>query len=134
MDRERIIPIVAIVVLLVGSLSTIYVHGTVESSDDKITINGHSYTVNYIFSIVEQRTVVTNDGSFSGIALDDLLEKTGTKCISCHTYTITGKDGYSKTVTWKNLQNGILTKERKVVFSDLPKAFRVRDVVSIEVS
>jgi hypothetical protein len=54
-------------------------------------------------------------------------------CTSCHTYRIIGEDGYSQTVTWENMQNGLLTHEKKVVFSDLPKAFNVKNVVEIEV-
>jgi len=135
MGKERLIPLVAMVLLLVGSFSSLYVY-TVEgniSKADAISINGHSYTMDQIFSLTKQRTIVTDDGNFSGAALDDLIEKTGVSCGSCHTYTIIGSDGYSKTVKWENVQHGVLTEGKKVVFLNLPKAFRVRNVVSIEV-
>jgi len=75
----------------------------------------------------------TKDGNFSGIALDDLMVKTGVVHPEQHTYTIVGADGYQKTVTWENMKNGLLTSEGQTIFSDLPKAFRIKDVVSIEV-
>ncbi|HEC81004.1 MAG TPA: hypothetical protein ENI42_01060 [Thermoplasmatales archaeon] len=135
MGKDKLIPLVAMVLLLVGSFSSLYVY-TVEgdtSKVDVISINGRSYSMDQIFSLAKQRSLVTDDGVFSGVALDDLIEKVGVTCGSCHTYTIVGSDGYSKTVKWKNLKNGVLMEDRRVVFSDLPKAFRVRNVVSIEV-
>jgi hypothetical protein len=59
--------------------------------------------------------------------------KTGVSNPKHHTYTLKGSDGYEKTVTWENMQNGLLTEDRESVFSDLPKAFRVKDIVTIEV-
>ncbi|HID25211.1 MAG TPA: hypothetical protein EYP23_01925 [Thermoplasmata archaeon] len=132
MGREKLVPAVAVAFLLTGVLSSIYVYAT-EISADTFTINGEEYTIDQIFFIAEHRSLETDDGNFSGVALDDLMKKAGVACGSCHTYTIIGSDGYSKTVTWENLQHGVLTEEKRVVFSDLPKAFRVRDVVNIEV-
>jgi hypothetical protein len=60
--------------------------------------------------------------------------KTGIGNPEQHTYTLKGADGYEKTVTWENLKNGLLTKDRESIFSDLPKAFRVKDIVIIEVN
>ena len=59
--------------------------------------------------------------------------KTGVSHPDQHTYTLHGVDGYEKTVTWENMKNGLLTKNQESVFSDLPKAFRVKDIVTIEV-
>ena len=132
MGKEKLVPMVAIVLLLTGALSSIYVYAT-ESDTDTLIINGQEYTIDQIFFIAEHRSLETDDDNFSGVALDDLMKKAGVACGSCHTYTIIGSDGYSKTVTWENLQHGVLTEEKRVVFSDLPKAFRVRNVVNIEV-
>jgi hypothetical protein len=65
--------------------------------------------------------------------LDDLIIKMGVGSPKFKKYTFVGKDGYQKTVGWENLENGVLTYEKMVVFSDLPKAFRVKDVVNIKV-
>lgn len=130
MGKEKLIPIFAMIVILIGTGSSVYVYAT-QTDTDHITINGQQYTIDQIFFIAEPRTF--DSLNFSGVALDDLVIKAGVGCPECHEYTIVGDDGYQKTVTWENMQNGLLTKERRVVFSDLPKAFRVRDVVKIEV-
>jgi len=129
MGKEKIIPIIAIAILLIGTFSSIYVYAT-QVNTDTISINGESYTVDDIFSIAEPRSFESLN--FSGVALDDLILKTYNDCASCHEYTITGEDGYQKTVTWNDMKNGLLTKDGRAVFSDLPKAFRIRDVVKIE--
>ena len=54
--------------------------------------------------------------------------------IEKQSYTLRGSDGYEKTVTWKNMKNGLLTRDSESAFSDLPKAFRVKDVITIEVN
>ena len=61
------------------------------------------------------------------------MMKTGVSNPEQHMYTLKGSDGYEKTVIWENMKNGLLTKDRESIFSDLPKAFRVKDVVTIEV-
>ncbi|KYK20472.1 hypothetical protein AYK25_04735 [Thermoplasmatales archaeon SM1-50] len=68
-----------------------------------------------------------------GIALDDLMVKTGVSHPEQHIYILKGVDGYEKTVTWENMKNGLLTKGRESIFLDLPKAFNVKNIVEIEV-
>ncbi|MEE9441020.1 MAG: hypothetical protein V3V27_03710, partial [Candidatus Thermoplasmatota archaeon] len=75
----------------------------------------------------------SNSELFSGIALDDLMLKTGVSNPEKHEYTIIASDGYQKTVKWENMKNGILTEEGQSIFSDLAKAFRIKDIVKIEV-
>ena len=128
MGKEKFIPILAIFVLLIASLSTIYVYATTADSE-YITINGTKYTIEQLFFISKERDFDT----FSGIALDDLLKKVGVPEPENHEYTIIAADGYQKTVIWKNMKNGLLTQEGQSIFSDLPKAFRVKDIVKIEV-
>ena len=50
-----------------------------------------------------------------------------------HEYTIIGADGHPQTVEWEDMKKGVLTKERRVIFENLPKKFWVKDVVKIEV-
>jgi len=85
-----------------------------------------------LFSIAKPRSF--NDSQYIGIALDDLMLKTGVSNPEQYTFTLKGSDGYEKTVTWENMKNGLLTKNRESVFSDLPKAFRVKDIITIEVT
>ncbi len=130
LGKEKLIPIIALVLLLIGTSSSAYVY-SIQSNADSIKVNDQQYTIDQIFFIAEKREFETLD--FSGVALDDLIIKAGVGCLKCHKYTIIGSDGYAKTVTWENMQNGLLTKEGLSVFTDLPKAFRVKNVVEIEV-
>jgi len=133
MGKEKLIPIFAMAVLLIGVFSSIYVYAT-QANADTITINGETYTIEQIFFITEPRTVITPEGkNFSGAALDDLITKIGVNCPSCHEYNIIASDNYEKRVTWENMQHGLITKDRRVAFSDLPKSFNVREVIKIEV-
>jgi hypothetical protein len=128
MGKEKLIPILAVAVLFIGSLSSIYVYAT-QINSEYIDINGQEYTVDQLFFIGEERTIET----FSGIALDTLMMKIGIPEPEKHEYTIIASDGYQKTVKWENMKNGILTEEGQSIFSDLAKAFRIKDIVKIEV-
>ncbi len=128
MGKEKLIPILAVAVLFIGSLSSIYVYAT-QINSEYIDINGQEYTVDQLFFIGEERTIET----FSGIALDTLMMKIGIPEPEKHEYTIIASDGYQKTVKWENMKNGLLTEDGQSIFSDLPKAFRIEDIVKIEV-
>ena len=133
-SKGRIIPLIAICVLLIGSFSSIYVFAVntnYATNHDVIIINDEEFSLEYLFSNVPQRNF--DSMNVSGIALDNIFISININCPSCHSYKIIGKDGYSQTVNWENMQNGLLTYEKKVIFSDLPKAFNVKDVVEIEV-
>jgi hypothetical protein len=130
MGKDRLLPILALILLFIASSSSLYVYAT-QTTTETLKINNQDYTIDQVFSIVRPRT--SNDSQFTGIALDDLMIKTGVTSPEAHTYTLRGVDGYEKTVTWENMQNGLLTKNRESFFSDLPKAFRVKDIMTIEV-
>jgi len=133
MGKEKLIPIIALFVLIIGSGSTIYVYATTTNSE-YITINETDYTIDQIFFIGEQKTIESNSELFTGVALDDLMKKIGVSNPEEHEYTIIASDGYQKTVKWENMENGIITQEKQSIFSDLPKSFNVRDVIKIEVN
>jgi len=59
--------------------------------------------------------------------------KTGISNPEKHEYMIIASDNYQKTVKWENMKNGIITAEGRSIFSDLPKAFRVKNIAKIEV-
>ena len=136
MGKEKLIPIFAMVVLLVGTVSSIYVHATQVNTDGDtnfITIDNQEYDLEQLFSIIKQRTVETDDGEKTGIALDELIIYVGVGCPACHEYTIKEKGPYQQTVVWENMQNGILTDYGRVYFPNLAHAFWVYNVGSIEV-
>ena len=131
MGKDRLIPIFALLILLIGSISSIYVYAT-QTTTSTLLVNRQHYTIDQLFSLAKPRTV--NDSQYTGIALDDLMLKTGASEPEQHRYTLKGSDGYEKTVTWENMKNGLLTKDRESIFSDLPKAFHVKDIITIEVN
>jgi hypothetical protein len=131
MGKNQLLPIFALLILLIGSVFSIYVYAT-QVTDNTLLVNGQQYTIDQLFSLAQPRTL--NESQYTGIALDDLILKTGVTQPEQHRYTLRGSDGYEKTVTWENMKNGLLTKESESVFSDLPKAFRVQDVITIEVN
>ncbi len=128
MGKERTLPLFAITLLLIGSLATLYVHANTTNTQI-ITLNNQEYSYEQIQTNSEPRTIDT----YTGIALDDFIQKTGIPEPSAHDYLIIGSDGYQKTVQWTHLTTGLLTPEGEVIFSDLPKAFRVKNVIQIEV-
>jgi len=128
MGKEKIIPIAALMILLIGASSTIYVYASTIDSE-YININDQDYTIDQIFFIGEERSFE----EFSGVALDDLMIKIGVPNPETHEYTIIAADSYQKTVNWENMKNGLLTEEVVSIFSDLPKSYRIRDIVKIEV-
>jgi flagellar basal body L-ring protein FlgH len=130
MRKDRLLPIFALLILLICSVSSIYVYAT-QATTNTLLVNGQHYTMDQLFSLIQPRSF--NESQYSGISLDDLMLKTGVSQPEQHKYTLKGADGYEKTVTWENMKNGLLTKESESVFSDLPKAFRVKDIVTIEV-
>ena len=132
MGKEKIIPILALIVIVIGGTSTAYVYVT-QIDKDTITINGEEYTIDQIFYMGEIKTIQTIEGEKTGVALDDLIIKAGVGCPSCYEYTIKAKDGYQKTINWEIMKTGILTDIKKVFFPNTAKAFWVGDTVEIEV-
>lgn len=132
MGKEKIIPIFALIVILVGIFSTIYVNGT-NIDKDTIKINGQDYTIDQLFSMGKIRVIETDEGEKTGIALDDLIPKMGVGCPQCVKYTIKAKDKYQQTVDWDIMKTGILTDNCRVYFPDTAHSFWVRDVIEIEV-
>lgn len=131
MGKDRLLPIFAILILIISGVFSFYIYAT-QATTNTLQVNGQQYSIDQLFSLAQPRTL--NGSEYIGIALDDLMVKTGVTIPEQHTYTLRGSDGYEKTVTWENMKNGLLTKESQSIFSDLPKAFRVKNVVTIEVN
>ncbi len=130
MGKDRLLPITAVFILFIASTSTLYVYAS-HPTNDTLLVNDQEYNIDQLFLIIKPR--LFNDTNTTGIALDDLMIKIGVSQPEQCTYTLRGSDGYEKTVTWENMKNGLLTKNRESIFSDLPKAFRVKDIIMIEV-
>ena len=132
MGKEKLIPVLAMIVLLIGIFSAIYVHATMINKD-AITIQGKEYTIDQVFSIAQTRAIKTDEGEKTGVALDDLIKKIGFGCTSCHNYVFKAGDGYQQTISWDLMQKGVLTENRKIYFPDTAHALWVYDIVEIEV-
>jgi len=133
MGKEKTLPIIAILILLIGIFSAIYVNAT-QINKDTITINGNEYTIEQIFSIAETKTIETDEGGKSGVSLVDLMNKVGLSCKICNKYTFKAKDGYQQTVDYEILKTGILTNNSRVYFPNTAHALWVRDVIEIKVN
>ena len=130
--KEKIIPIIAMIVLLTGIFSTIYVNAN-QIEKNSIKINGQEYTLDQLILLGVKRVIETDEGEKTGVALDELITKVGVVCTQCQDYTIKAKDGYQQTVNWDILKTGILTENGIVYFPDTAHSFWVRDVIEIEV-
>jgi len=136
MGKDKLIPIIAMILLLIGISASIYVHAiqnTTLINSDTIKINGKEYAIDQIFNQTEKKTITTDEGEITGISLEDLMNNVGIKCTSCSKYTFKAKDGYQQTVDYKTLKTGILTNERRVIFPGTAHALWVQDVIEIEV-
>ena len=132
MGKEQTLPLIAILILIISSSTTLFVYA--QTTNQKlITIADETYTIDQLSTLGTQKTLEIEDKTYIGIHLSNLIKKIGISNPEQQQYTLTGTDGYQKTVTWENLQNGILTLEQQTIFSDLPKAFRVKNIITIEV-
>ena len=134
--NHNIIPILAMAVLIIGSVATLYVHAnqSIQSFEsDTILINNHSFEIYSIFDKHSNITIETDVGEKTGISLSELLLSSELACPTCNSYIIKASDGYQQTVEWDDIQQGILTIEKRTYFPHLAHAFWVRDIVEIEV-
>jgi len=131
MGKEKIIPILALIVLVLSGTATAYIYAT-QVDKETISINGEEYTIEQLFYLAESKTIETVDGEKTGASLEELIPKVGIACPSCHEYTIRAAD-YEKTVDWEIMRTGVLSDIKKVYFPDTPKAFWVGDIIEIEV-
>ena len=136
LGKERWLSIVAISVLLLGSLSALYVHAFENTSGDSniIYVDGKKVNIDNLFSRYQTKTIINNISGekFAGVPLEYVIKEGGISSPEKFSYNIVGEDGYSKTVKWENIKNGVLTKDKRAAFEDLPKAFMVRNRAKIE--
>lgn len=135
-EKQSFIPLLAMTVLLIASASTIYVYANQPQQSvntDSIIINDQTLNVQTLFQTFSNTTIETNDGEKTGISISEILLSTGLDCPTCYSYTIIASDGYKQTVKWNDVQQGIITLEKRSYFPHLAHAFWIRDIVEIEV-
>jgi hypothetical protein len=136
LKKEKMLPIFTIIILSIGTISNIYVNAQkplIIDSNDTLIINGVSTDINDLFSMMQLKTIETDEGEKIGISLDEIIQNNGITGPSGYSYTLIALDGYQQTVIWDYMQNGILTEDCRVFFEGLPHAFWVRDVIEIKV-
>jgi len=139
MGNDRLFPILAISVLLIGIVSSLYVTALSNEQNIKeeiIKINGFNFDKNDFFKDISEKTISTDRGEKTGYALDEMIIKSGVTCTDCHKYTFKAvlPDPYQQTVDWEDIKTGIFSLNRDIVyFPNLPHSFWVYNIVEIEV-
>lgn len=134
--KQNIIPLLAITVLIIGGLSSFYVHANQVNqlqNKDSIIINDQSFEIPALFDMFSTITIETDDGNRTGVVISKILLYTGVDCPTCRSYILKASDGYQQTVDWEDMQKGILTVEKRSYFPHLAHAFWVQNIVEIEV-
>jgi len=139
--KEKLIPILAMAVLIIGIISTIFVNANESSeklSDATIKINGNQYDFTQLNQYFKNITIETDDGEKTGIPLEKIISFSGINCPSCNKYTFIARDPYQQTVLWKDVKTGVLTFDNKynlrVYFPNLAHTFWVYNLKEIEVN
>ncbi len=128
----------AIFLLFMGLVSGIYIE---KEKDENETLFADGYlqledsflALDNIFSSCANHTCATDRGNYTGVSLSCIINISQVQDPEIHDYAIIALDGYMKTVSWMDMKKGILTNERYVVFSHLPRAYWIKDVLRIEV-
>jgi len=118
-------------------LAFVVIAGCTEDKDDKdeatITINGEDVTISSIFDDHDTITISTGGTDHMGVSLSVLVNETDLTDPENYQYNITASDGWYQTVTWENMQEGIIIEEDTMsAFTGLPGKYRIKDVVKIE--
>ena len=86
---------------------------------------------------VEEKTIEYNETlTHTGWSLSDIINYTEVASPETLSYKITAADDYNKTVSWTDMQSGILVDAgadgAMTFFPELSKKYWVKEVVSIE--
>jgi hypothetical protein len=122
-------------IVLVGSFSALaYTHFNQKESD-KVLVNGKEFQWDALTG--DYDTIVVQD--YVGVPLTVIIYEAGVEDPASHEYRLVAGDGYLKTVSWGDMETGILSVEgdedhhHMVVFESKAKAYWVYDLVEIEV-
>lgn len=130
-EKKKFLILLAVILLVVGIGSTLYV--TLFKGSEKtegLVVGEMEFSLNQLFGTLELITV----GEHQGVALAEVINKAGIENPEEQKYTIIAEDGYQKIVEWESMQGGIFTREKRAIFSDLPKQYWIKNIARIEVS
>lgn len=130
-EKQRFIIFLAIILVAIGVVSTLYL--TLFRGSEKaegLFIGETEFSLNELFDTLD--LIVVEE--YQGVSLAELINKAEIQNPEEKKYTVAAEDGYQKTVEWKNIQEGVLTREKRVVFPDLPKQYWMKNIAKIEVS
>lgn len=129
--RKKFLILLAVALLAVGIGSTLYVTSFKSSEKTEgLFVGGTEFSLKQLFGTLELVTV----GEHQGVALAEVINKAGIENPEEQKYTIIAEDGYQKIVGWESMQGGMLTREKRVIFPDLPKQYWIKNIARIEVS
>ena len=128
-----VVPLVAVSLLIIGTMATIYVKSYEEKGTaGTINVSGVDVPNSILFSLYDQQILRTSvDETHIGIPLSKVLEYAHIETPTEYRYMIIGSDGYGKEVEWEHIEKSVLTAEKRIVFADLPKQFWVRNIIEI---
>ncbi len=87
-----------------------------------------------LFAEIDEVSFTDNNQDMTGLSLIDVFNYTGFSDLENATITIEGVDGYSKTVTFTDIQTSYLLEEdMKSYFLDLGGQYRIRNIFRITV-
>jgi len=130
-EKQRFIIFLAIILVAIGVVSTLYL--TLFRGSEKaegLFIGETEFSLNELFDTLD--LIVVEE--YQGVSLVELINKAEIQNPEEKKYTVAAEDGYQKTVEWKSIQEGVLTREKRVVFPDLPKQYWMKNIARIEVS
>lgn len=125
---------VVAVVVIVAAVYFVVLADDGGGNGGAISFNGTEYTWDDLESEFGTKAV---DGN-TGISLSAIVNSTDFASLPSDDqnetlFRITADDGWQKNVSWTDLQSGLLLEEdHKTFFPDLPNAYKIKDVVSIE--
>jgi hypothetical protein len=128
--KRRLLILLVVILIVIGVGSTLYIilsKGTEKTGG--LTVGETEFSLNELFDTSELITV----DEYQGVSLSEIINKAGIENPESQEYTIIAEDGYQKTVEWESIQEGIITSEKRVIFSDLPQQYWIKDIAKIEI-
>ncbi len=130
MNRKVVFFLIAVVLLSLGIGSRIYLYVSHSPNEgETILVADEKLFLDRLFKTVESETVE----EYRGVPLEAVIKQVGIKAPGQHTYVLSAADGYQKTVTWEDLRQGLLLREKRVVLPSLPKQYWIKNLAKIEV-
>ena len=132
MSKIGIIAVIAVVAVVVLAMVFLLPGGDTEATT--MTFNGMDYT----WEELETEFGTENVDGNTGVPLGDIIEVSNFGDLPSDDqnktlFRVMADDGWQKNVSWIDLQSGILIEEdRMTFFPDLPSAYKVSNLVSIE--